>query len=128
MVSDQIPIGKSLLVTCREKWRLTTYFGCLIEMRCSTLTYMESLGIRALQQNAGAVVRKVELGDSVEITDRGRPVAILVPILEHYQTLEASGRLRRADGDLFDLPPPIQVDSKQPSPSERFRRMRADER
>ena len=39
----------------------------------------ESVGIRALQQHASAVVARVARGETVEVTDRGRPVARLVP-------------------------------------------------
>jgi len=41
---------------------------------------MESVGIRALKQNASAVVARAAAGESIEITDRGRPVARLVPL------------------------------------------------
>jgi prevent-host-death family protein len=38
------------------------------------------VGIRELRINAGAVVRRAQAGQPVEITDRGRPVARLVPL------------------------------------------------
>lgn len=41
---------------------------------------MTSVGIRELRQRASALLRLVEAGESVEITDRGRPVAMLVPM------------------------------------------------
>jgi prevent-host-death family protein len=37
------------------------------------------VGIRQLQQNASAVIREVKAGDTVEITERGRVVARIVP-------------------------------------------------
>ena len=40
---------------------------------------MGTVGIRALKQNASAVVAEAAAGDIVTITDRGRPVAMLVP-------------------------------------------------
>ena len=40
---------------------------------------MVEVGIRAWKQNASAVVRRVAAGESVTITDRGRPVARVVP-------------------------------------------------
>jgi prevent-host-death family protein len=41
---------------------------------------MRSVGIRELRQRASELVRHVEAGDSFEVTDRGRPVAVLAPI------------------------------------------------
>lgn len=41
---------------------------------------MEQVGIRDLKQNASAVVRRVAAGETMEITDRGRPVARIVPL------------------------------------------------
>ncbi|QEO09765.1 type II toxin-antitoxin system Phd/YefM family antitoxin [Protaetiibacter larvae] len=41
---------------------------------------MEQIGIRALKQNASAVVARVAAGESLVITDRGRAVAQLVPL------------------------------------------------
>jgi prevent-host-death family protein len=39
----------------------------------------ESAGIRELKQNASAVVAKVKAGETVVVTERGVPVARLVP-------------------------------------------------
>lgn len=41
---------------------------------------MERIGIRELRQHASRYLRRVQLGESLEITDRGRPVALLVPV------------------------------------------------
>lgn len=41
---------------------------------------METIGIRELRQNASIWVAKAEGGVTVQITDRGRPVARLVPL------------------------------------------------
>jgi len=38
------------------------------------------IGIRALQQNASAVVARAAGGEIIEVTDRGRPVATLGPV------------------------------------------------
>lgn len=43
---------------------------------------MHSVGIRALKQNASAVIARVANGESIEVTDRGRPVARIVPLRE----------------------------------------------
>ncbi|MBA2426827.1 MAG: type II toxin-antitoxin system prevent-host-death family antitoxin [Actinobacteria bacterium] len=41
---------------------------------------MRSIGIRELRQRASEYLRLVESGETVEVTDRGRPIAMLVPI------------------------------------------------
>jgi prevent-host-death family protein len=43
-------------------------------------TPTERIGIRALQVDALAIVRRVARGRRVTVTDGGRPVALLVPL------------------------------------------------
>ena len=54
----------------------------------------------------------------MEVTERGRPVAILQPIVEPgdgLARLEARGiQLRRGLGNLADLPPPAKVELDRP--------------
>jgi len=67
------------------------------------------VGVRALRQSLSAVLRRVESGDSFEVTDRGRPVAVLAPLRAGATALErlaASGRVRLPEGDLLDLGAP----------------------
>ena len=68
---------------------------------------MTEVGIRALKQNASAVVARVVAGDRVTITDRGRPVAQLtqIPSSQVEQLIEA-GRARPAKRDIAALPAP----------------------
>jgi prevent-host-death family protein len=68
---------------------------------------MEEVGIRALKQNASAVVARAAAGETVVITDRGRPVARLVPLHQsRLERMRAEGRVTPAVGRLGDLPPP----------------------
>ena len=68
---------------------------------------MQSAGIRELKQNASAVVAEAVAGETVVITDRGRPVAQLVPLLESpYERMGAAGLIRPATRRLADLPAP----------------------
>ena len=46
---------------------------------------MEVIGIRQLLQNAGAWVAKAKAGVIIHITERGRPVARLVPLTRTEQ-------------------------------------------
>ncbi len=65
---------------------------------------MRTVGIRALKQNASAVVAEVAAGEVVTITDRGRPVAQLVPLgHDHVAGLVAAGRARPARRRLAEL-------------------------
>ncbi|MSQ27472.1 MAG: type II toxin-antitoxin system prevent-host-death family antitoxin [Dehalococcoidia bacterium] len=91
---------------------------------------MQQIKIRELRQHASAWLRKVQAGERFEVTDRGRPVALLVPlpqggVLDH---LIASGEATPAEGDLLDLGPPIAPMQGVPLPSEILEIMRADER
>jgi prevent-host-death family protein len=68
---------------------------------------METIGIRELRQHASAALRRVERGETIGVTDRGRLVALLAPVSTATGTgaLLAAGRVqpaRRADGDLPD--------------------------
>lgn len=68
---------------------------------------MSEIGVRALKQNASAVVARAVSGESVTITDRGRPVAQLIPLAASpLQRLIASGRARPARRALADVPTP----------------------
>ncbi len=91
---------------------------------------MKQIGVRELRQNASTWLRRVEAGESFEITSRGRPVALLRPLPETgvLERLEASGRLSRAEGDVLDLGPPLKAKPGVPLPSEVLRRTREHER
>lgn len=87
------------------------------------------VGIRALKQNASAVVAEAAAGEIVTITDRGRPVAQLVPVPTHrMETLIAAERARPALRRLSELPPPARRRRGRPPLSEELERMRLDER
>jgi prevent-host-death family protein len=68
---------------------------------------MKQVGIRALKQNASAVVAAAAAGEPVTITDRGRPVAQLVPLPKgHLEALVNAGRARPATRRFADLGAP----------------------
>ena len=79
---------------------------------------MERIGIRELRQHASRWVRRAAAGESFEVTDRGRPVARLVPpaTLEGIERLRAEGRITAAKGDLLDLGPPLPPKPGVPPP------------
>lgn len=90
---------------------------------------MTSVGVRELRQRASELLRLVEGGERVEITDRGRPVAMLTPMPEDpLERLRASGDLQSSDGDLSDLPQPLPASPGSEAPSSVLARLRRDER
>lgn len=91
---------------------------------------MKRVGVRELRQNASAVLRRVEAGETIEVTDRGRPVARLVPLLPdgRLAQLVREGRVRMGLGRLSEAPPPLPALPGVPLPSEELAAMRKDER
>lgn len=85
---------------------------------CYFLCVMERVGVRELRQNLSVYLRRVRRGEALEVTERGRPVAVLQPIAasdDAFARLEARGiRLRRGLGNLADLPPPVKIDLSRP--------------
>ena len=68
---------------------------------------MSEVGIRALKQNASAVVARAASGEKVTITDRRRPVALMVPLAaSRLNELIEADRARPPLRRLTDLPPP----------------------
>jgi prevent-host-death family protein len=88
---------------------------------------MRTVGVRELRQNASRYLEEVAAGESIEITDRGHPVARLVPITgDPWQDLVSSGEVVRAAH-------PVCVDEIKPgayphSGSETLEELRSDER
>ncbi len=67
------------------------------------------VGVRELRQNLSVYLRRVQAGEALEVTDRGRPVAMLVPLPKPSTVVErlvASGRAAPSEGDLIDLGSP----------------------
>ncbi len=65
---------------------------------------MSEVGIRALKQNASAVVADAASGETVTITDRGRPVAQLTAIpASRLRGLIDAGRARSARRNIAEL-------------------------
>ena len=88
---------------------------------------MSEVGIRALKQNASKVVARARAGESITITDRGRPVAVLGPIRQsRIEVLIESGLATRPTRSLRDLPPPAPREASQRLLSEIIDDQRAD--
>ena len=91
---------------------------------------MASIGVRELRQRASELLRRVEQGETIEVTDRGRRVAILSPPPEGnpLDRLRALGDVESAKGDLDDLPAPLVLAPGIERPSDVLGRLRKHER
>ena len=83
--------------------------------------------MRELRQHASRYLDEVAAGESIEITDRGRPVARLVPITsDPWEDLVSAG-------EVVEAARPMSMDNIKPaayphSASETLERLRNDER
>ncbi|HZI97584.1 MAG TPA: type II toxin-antitoxin system prevent-host-death family antitoxin [Actinomycetales bacterium] len=86
---------------------------------------MESVGVRELRQHASRWLERVRLGESFEVTDRGRPVALLTPLpaASAWDRLVAAGEVAPATGRVLDVEP-LAPEAGSPSASEILREMR----
>jgi prevent-host-death family protein len=71
------------------------------------------VGVRELRQNLSVYLARVKAGETLEVTDHGRPVANLEPIrapeLTGLALLEAEGAITPAKIDHRTLPPPPSI-------------------
>ncbi len=83
-----------------------------------------------MRQRASELLRLVERGETVEITDRGRPVALLTPLPEGrpLDRLRAAGEIESATEDQDDLPALVELGPGTESASSALQRLRRDER
>ncbi len=89
------------------------------------MKHINEVGIRALKQNASAVVAKAAAGEIITVTSHGKPVARLTPIPDsRLQELVDAGILVPAERDSADFPDPI----KGPKLSEIIIAQRDEER
>lgn len=98
---------------------------------------MESIGVRELRQNASKYLERVKRGESIQVTDRGVPIAMLSPVSSQkksrYDELVEQGIIVPATGDLAEWlkeNPPIPSDPEYDGPTvtEILIRMREEER
>jgi len=86
------------------------------------------VGIRELKQHASAVIRRVASGESVEVTDRGKPVARIVPVDagDAYDRMVADGELIVGNGRWAEIEPLPPLPGR--SLSDALADLRSDER
>lgn len=91
---------------------------------------MTTVGVRELRQRASELLRRAEAGETIEVTDRGRPVAVLAPLPDRgpIERLRAVGDIVPGQLDLDTLPEPLPLTPGQEPPSSVLARLRRDER
>lgn len=91
---------------------------------------MASVGVRELRQRASELLRRVEQGETIEVTDRGRRVAILSPPPDGgpLDRLRVLGDVESAKADFDELPEPLVLAPGAERPSAVLSRLRKHER
>jgi prevent-host-death family protein len=91
---------------------------------------MTEVGVRELRQRASELLRRVEAGETFEVTDRGRPVAVLGPLPDQspLDRLRATGDIELGREDMNDLPEPLKLPPGEERPSKVLERLRRHER
>lgn len=94
------------------------------------VAHMRRIGIRELRQRASDYLRRVEGGETIEVTDRGRPIALLTPIPQAppIERLRASGDTEGGDASWDELPAALTLEEDEDRPSTILERLRSDER
>jgi prevent-host-death family protein len=80
-----------------------------VYMKTRTTAADATVGVRELRQNLSIYLERVSAGEVLRVTDRGRAVALLVPLPAAATTVErliASGRATAPQTDLLGLGPP----------------------
>jgi prevent-host-death family protein len=88
------------------------------------------VGIRELRQNLSIYVERVKDGETLEVTEHGRPVAQLRPLPSStsiYDRLVAEGKITPARGSIRDLPPPLKLPPGTKTLTETLLEMRDEE-
>lgn len=76
----------------------------------------DRVGVRELRQNLSVYLDRVKEGERLEVTEHGRPVALLVPLPpadDQIARLIAEGKMIPAEGSLRDWlreNPPLKLD------------------
>ena len=89
------------------------------------------VGIRELRQNLSIYIDRVKEGETLEVTEHGRPVAQLGPLRQPskslYQEMLSDGRIRPARGPMV-YPRLVELSEGSEPLSETLRGMRDEER
>jgi prevent-host-death family protein len=90
---------------------------------------MKTVGIRELKQNPSKVIAEVKEGMSLTITERGRPVARIVPLTAvGLRALVEAGLARSPLTSPTSIGAPLTMQAGEKSPSQALRELREQER
>lgn len=85
---------------------------------------MDRIGVRELRQNASKYLDRVKRGESIEVTERGVPIAVIGPVptvpKSRVQELMDEGRMTPGRNDFaawLAANPPVPIDSDYDGPS-----------
>lgn len=87
------------------------------------------VGVRELRDRLSSYLERARAGEQIEITDRGRPIAMLVPLPESRAAvaeLIAAGKLRFAERAWRPGARRVGVPAGKRPPSEHLEEMRGD--
>lgn len=90
-----------------------------------------TVGVRELRQNLSVYLTRIKQGESLEVTEHGHVVAVLVPVppkATRYDILLAKGVITPATRSIRDLPPPRKAPPGTRPLSEILQEMRDEER
>lgn len=95
---------------------------------------MDSIGVRELRQNASRYLDRVKKGESIEVTERGVPVAVLSPLpakrRSRYQQMVEDGLITPGSGNLREIlarpRPPLDPNYEGPSIAQILDELRGD--
>ncbi len=90
---------------------------------------MAVVTVRELRQNLSVYLRRVEEGETLSVTRRGEPVAVLAPLPGRGSILDwlvAQGKAIPPTRRLEDLPPPAEPEPGQRPLSEVLDELRED--
>jgi prevent-host-death family protein len=79
------------------------------------MAHRNRIGVRELRQNLSVYLRRVKAGESLEVTERGQPVARLAPLEDRRDPrtrLIGEGKLIPGRGDLAEIGPPIPAEDR----------------
>ncbi|MBA3606361.1 MAG: type II toxin-antitoxin system prevent-host-death family antitoxin [Acidimicrobiia bacterium] len=94
---------------------------------------MTSIGVRELRQHASRWLARVKAGERIVVTERGRPIAELVPIVEpppggRLAQLVEEGLASPGAGSLLDVLDRVGGPTIGPAVSPRLEELRSGER
>ena len=92
----------------------------------------ERVGIRQLRQNLSVYVKRVrDEGRAYEVTERGEPVARLMPLADRptsvYEQMVADGRITPPTREWSEMPEPVQLPPGGQSLSEILQQVRDED-